>query len=123
MMDETDKKQIETIIQERKAAHRCLLENSKVYEAFTGLEQKAFMDGALSKIQKELIALGISIVIKCEPCMEWHMKEALRMGATERQIIEVIEVCIEMGGGPATVSARFALKVLAYYREHELLGE
>ena len=28
-----------------------------------------------------------------------------------KQIIEAIEVGIEMGGGPATVSARFAMKV------------
>ncbi len=33
------------------------------------------------------------------------------------QIVEAIGVGIEMGGGPATVSSRFAMKVLAYYTE------
>jgi alkylhydroperoxidase/carboxymuconolactone decarboxylase family protein YurZ len=47
--------------------------------------------------------------------MEWHIKEALRTGASTDQIIEAIEVGIEMGGGPATVSSRFALKALEYY--------
>ncbi len=47
--------------------------------------------------------------------MEWHIKEALRSGASERQILETIEIGIEMGGGPATVSSRFALKILEYY--------
>ena len=32
-------------------------------------------------------------------------------------VIEVIGVGIEMGRGPATVSSRFALKVLEYYRK------
>jgi len=49
--------------------------------------------------------------------MEWHIKEALNSGASEDQILEALEVAIEMGGGPATVSSRFALKVLDYYKK------
>ena len=64
-----------------------------------------------------MIALGISIVINCESCIEWHIKKALKSGASDRQILEAIEVGIEMGGGPATVSSRFALKVLDYYEK------
>ena len=121
MLDSKDKEKIEKIIQERKDAHSFFLKNFDTYKAFHDMEQKAFTGGELGKTEKELIALGISIVIKCEPCMEWHIKEALRTGASERQVIEAIEVCIEMGGGPATVSARFALKVLEYYRENKHL--
>jgi alkylhydroperoxidase/carboxymuconolactone decarboxylase family protein YurZ len=36
----------------------------------------------------------------------------VQAGAAEREILEAIEVGIEMGGGPATVSARFALSVM-----------
>ncbi len=53
--------------------------------------------------------------------MESHIREALSAGATEKQVVEMIEVCIETGGGPATVAARFALKVLEYYRENKPL--
>ena len=81
------------------------------------LEEKAFSDGDLKKKHKELIALGISIVINCESCMEWHVHEALKSGATKKEILETIGVGIEMGGGPATVSSRFALKVLDYYKD------
>ena len=49
--------------------------------------------------------------------MEWHINEALNSGATKDQIIETLEVAIEMGGGPATVSSRFAIKVLDYYKK------
>ncbi|TFG24321.1 MAG: carboxymuconolactone decarboxylase family protein [Promethearchaeota archaeon] len=106
---------IEEIIKERKDAHDFFLKNSKVYKSFVDLEQKTFSDGDLKKKYKELIALGISIIINCESCMEWHINEALKSGATLKEIIEAIEVGIEMGGGPATVASRFALKVLKYY--------
>lgn len=55
-------------------------------------------------------------MINCESCMEWHLREALESGASEKQIIETIEVAIELAGGPATVSSRFALKALEYHK-------
>ena len=76
------------------------------------MEKAAYSDGALSKKFKELIAVGISVTIDCESCIQWHIEQAAKVGATKAEILEAIEVGIEMGGGPATVSARFALEVL-----------
>jgi AhpD family alkylhydroperoxidase len=76
------------------------------------LEQATFTDGALAKRHKELIAVGISVRINCESCMQWHIEQAARDGASYEEVLEAVEVGIEMGGGPATVSARFALKVM-----------
>ena len=118
-MEDKGCKKIEKIIYDRKKAHQYFLDNSKVYRSFVELEQKTYSDGELEKKYKELIAIGISIIINCESCLEWHIKQALDAGATEGQIIEAIEVGIEMGGGPATVSSRFALKVLDYYRDKD----
>jgi AhpD family alkylhydroperoxidase len=118
-MDDMDRERIEKIIRDRKTAHIFYLNNSKVYRSFIEMEQKAYSDGELAKKYKELIAIGISIIINCESCLEWHIKQALDSGATEEQIIEAIEVGMEMGGGPVTVSSRFALKVLDYYRDKE----
>jgi AhpD family alkylhydroperoxidase len=76
------------------------------------MEQATYSDGALPKKAKELIAAGISVVIDCESCMQWHIEQAAQAGATRREVLEAVEVGIEMGGGPATVSARFALEVM-----------
>lgn len=117
-MKEKDIKKIEKINHDRNEAHEKLIsKKSKVYRTFLDLEKEAFSDGNLRKMHKELIAVGISIVINCESCLEWHIRESLKAGASEEQIVEAIEVGIEMGGGPATVSSRFALKVLEYYAE------
>jgi AhpD family alkylhydroperoxidase len=104
---------LEEMSRRRKHAHRRLRElGSGVYEAFLKMEGAAYCDGALSKKEKELIAVGISVTIDCESCMQWHIEQAIAAGAGEREVLEAIEVGIEMGGGPATVSARFALEVL-----------
>ena len=114
-MENFDKDRIEHIIKTRKKAHSFYSKRSKVYKSFVDMEQNTYKDGNLSKKQKELIAIGISVVINCESCMEWHIKQALDDGATEDEIIESIEVGIEMSGGPGTASARFAMNVLEYY--------
>ncbi|NHJ84104.1 MAG: carboxymuconolactone decarboxylase family protein [Asgard group archaeon] len=87
----------------------------KVYRKFTELEEETFAKGILEKQTKELIALGISINQNCESCMEWHISQALKEGASKEQIFETIGVAIEMGGGPATVASRFAIKALEYH--------
>ena len=81
------------------------------------LEEKAFSDGVLNKKTKELMALSISIVTKCEPCMEWHLDQAMQAGATDEEVYETIDVAIEMGGGQAGAYARFVLKALEYFKE------
>ena len=104
---------LDDITARRQAAHaRLLALDSKVYKAFLAMEGAAFADGALAKKCKELIAVGISVVINCESCMQWHIEQAAQAGATHREVLEAVEVGIEMGGGPATVSARFALEVM-----------
>lgn len=118
-MDNADKEKIEQIISDRKKAHQYFAGNSKTYVAFTKMAGEAFSAGELDRKTKELMAVSVSVVIHCESCMEWHIGEALRNGATEKQIVEAIDVATEMGGGPATVAARFAMKVIKYYGEQE----
>ncbi|WP_300158785.1 carboxymuconolactone decarboxylase family protein [Solidesulfovibrio sp.] len=100
---------------DRKKAHKRLLDDlhSPVYAAFLDMERATYADGALPKRVKELVAVGISVVIDCHSCMQWHIEQAAEAGADPRQVLEAVEVGIEMGGGPATVSARFALEVMA----------
>ena len=105
---------LEKMSKRRKAAHSELLSlDSKVYKAFLKMENAAFADGELPKRIKELVAIGISVVINCESCMQWHIEQAASAGASKREVLEAVEVGIEMGGGPATAHARFALEVMA----------
>mgnify|MGYP001257467415 CR=1 FL=1 len=76
------------------------------------MEGAAFAEGDLSKKHKELIAVGISVVIDCESCMQWQIEQAALAGAIRREVLEALEVGMEMGGGPATASTRFALEVM-----------
>jgi AhpD family alkylhydroperoxidase len=104
---------LDEISHARKKAHQKLLSlKSRVYEAFLQMEQAAYADGALPKKTKELIAIGVSVAMDCDSCMQWHIDQAAACGATQPEILEAIEVGIELGAGRVTVSARFALEVM-----------
>jgi AhpD family alkylhydroperoxidase len=104
---------LEDISRRRDAAHRRWLSlGFRVYGSFLDMERAAYADGSLSRKEKELIAVGISVVTDCESCMQWHIGQAARAGAAYGEVLEAVEVAIEMAGGRATVSARFAFEVM-----------
>jgi AhpD family alkylhydroperoxidase len=78
-------------------------------EAFRGLVKAAGEDGALSHKQKELIALAIGVAIRCEGCIVFHTRACLKLGVTRAELLEMLGVAVEMGGGPSSVYGAQAL--------------
>ncbi len=120
-MNDLTKEKIEQSIKDRKSLHPKFMKNVKTYDSFIELEKIAFSEGSISKKHKELMALSISIVTKCEPCMEWHLEQAMLAGVSDKEIYETIDVAIEMGGGPAAAYARFVLKAMDYFKNKHSL--
>jgi len=78
--------------------------------AFGGLATAASKDGSLSKKLKELMAVSISICLRCEGCIAYHTQAAIKAGASREEFVETVNVAIEMGGGPSTVYGAKALQ-------------
>ncbi|MBN1532669.1 MAG: carboxymuconolactone decarboxylase family protein [Spirochaetes bacterium] len=118
-LDSSDFDKIEKINRDFMYVHESFTSrDSKTYESFLRVLNHSMKDGRISKMNKELIAVGISALLNCEPCITWHTREALKSGATDGHIAEALEVAIEMGGGPVIVrSSSFAFKVLEYFRQ------
>jgi len=72
------------------------------FRSFMG---KAIRDGELSLKAKELMALGMSLLTRCEYCIVWHTYHSLQAGATPEEIYEAAEVAVSMGGGPTMTYA------------------
>ncbi|MFP3919292.1 carboxymuconolactone decarboxylase family protein [Lysinibacillus telephonicus] len=70
---------------------------------FNAFTEECFKEGALTKKQKHLIALGISIHAQDEYCIIYHTKGCLDHGCSEQEILEAIGVTAAFGGG-ASVS-------------------
>jgi len=77
---------------------------------FSQMGKAATAQGALDPKTKELIALGIGIAARCDGCIAFHVKAAIRHGATREEIAETNSMAIYMGGGPSMIYAAKALR-------------
>jgi AhpD family alkylhydroperoxidase len=75
----------------------------EVWAGYAQTHRAAMAEGALSSKNKELIALAISIVKRCDGCLAAHARGAARRGATPQEVAEAIGVTLLLEGGPATV--------------------
>lgn len=94
------------VIDELKEPTRSLSDASPdVWAGFSQLHRAAVAEGVLPAKTKELMALAISVVKRCDGCIAYHAKAASRRGATEEEVAETLGVALLMDGGTASVYA------------------
>ena len=87
-----------------------------IYLAF--YKESYFAPGALDLKTKELIAIGCSLVAKCEGCLEGHIKKALEVGATKQEISDAIVVAVGIAAaGVVDMSDKAAIKLDLHHFE------
>ena len=75
-----------------------------------GAAKAAIAPGALDSKTKELIAIAIAIATRCDGCIGFHAKAAIRAGASREEVLETISMAIYMGAGPSMIYAAEALR-------------
>ncbi len=84
-------------------------------KAFASIAQSALKDGALDGKTKGLIAIGISVAVRCDDCVAFQVKAAVDRGATREEILETLGMAIYMGAGPSAMYASHALGAYAQF--------
>ena len=72
---------------------------------FGALAKAATQDGALDKKTKELIAIALSVSMRCDPCIGFHVQTLVQLGGTRAELAEALGMAIYMGGGPSLMYA------------------
>ena len=80
-----------------------------VMKGFSAIAQAALKANALDTKTKELIALAVSVSVRCDDCIAFHTKAAVLQGATREEILETLGMAIYMGAGPSVMYAAHAL--------------
>lgn len=83
-------------------------------KAFNALGKAAKTGQALDTKTIELIALGIAVADRCEPCIAFHTAALIKLGTSREEYSDALGICIQMGGGP---SLMYAAKALDCYDE------
>lgn len=65
---------------------------------FFALDTQAYEDGALDKRTKELLGLVASIVLRCDDCITYHIKQCLTAGVSRPEFLDAFNVALVVGG-------------------------
>jgi AhpD family alkylhydroperoxidase len=87
-----------------------------IYKQF--YKESYFTPTALDLKTKELIAIGASLVAKCEGCLEGHIKKAVELGLTKQEISDALVIAIGIAAaGVVDMSDRAAIKLDLHHFE------
>jgi AhpD family alkylhydroperoxidase len=89
----------------------------QVMKGFAALAQAALAPGALDVKTKELIALAISVAVRCDDCVAFHARAAVEQGASRAEMLETLGMAIYMGAGPSAMYASHALGAFTQYED------
>jgi AhpD family alkylhydroperoxidase len=98
-------------IEDTRGALRVL--NRTIPEAtkgFATLSRAVKEGGVLGAKDKEFVALGISVAMRCDDCIAFHVEALMKAGATREEVADVLAMAVQMGGGPALMYAARALQ-------------
>lgn len=90
---------------------------------FFSLDTKAYEAGATDVKTKELAGLSASLVLRCDDCIAYHVIRSRQVGASEAEIIDILNVGLIVGGSIVIPHLRRAIALMDELREAEMRGE
>jgi AhpD family alkylhydroperoxidase len=100
------------LIKKRKELMAKMKSSDVFFKEFGLLDDEAFKDGVIPKKYKELTMVTVSIAVKCEECIAFHIQECLSAGASKKEISETIKMGLMASGSTGYPYARRAFEML-----------
>lgn len=91
---------------------KILAEDHLAINRFFTLDAKAYEDGALDAKTKEIAGLAASMVLRCDDCIAYHVIRCRELGLTRRELFEVFNVGLVVGGSIVIPHLRRAVALL-----------
>jgi len=101
---------------------KILDEGTLEIKRFFGIDERAYLPGALDAKAKELMGLAASMVLRCDDCIAYHILQALKKGATKEELYETFTVSLVVGGSIVIPHLRRAVAFLEEMKEQAGLG-
>lgn len=89
------------------------------YKRFYNLDTNAYGNGALDEKTKELLGLSCSMVLRCNDCILYHLRNAFNLGASIAELNETMNIALVIGGSIVIPHLRFALTALEELKENK----
>jgi AhpD family alkylhydroperoxidase len=84
---------------------------------FFNLDTNAYQDGALDAKTKELLGLIASTVLRCNDCIDYHILQCVKVGWTNEELYDALNVALVVGGSIVIPHLRHAVESLDLVRQ------
>lgn len=93
---------------------RILEEDNRVIKRVYSVDSLAYAEdaGELPKQTRELLGLVASLVLRCDDCVKYHVKEARDAGNSRKAIVEAMSIGLVVGGTIVVPHLRRAIEFL-----------
>ncbi len=92
--------------------------DNSLVKRFYNLDHNTYLEGEVPAKYKELMGLVVSAGLRCDDCINYHIIQSFRLGATRKEQEESLNVALVVGGSIVIPHLRRAYALLA-----ELYGE
>ncbi len=92
--------------------------DNALVKRFYNLDHNTYLEGEIPAKYKELMGLVVSAGLRCDDCINYHIIQSYRLGATRNEQQEAFNVALVVGGSIVIPHMRRAYALLA-----ELYGE
>ena len=79
---------------------------------FYNIDHNTYLEGAIPAKYKELMGLVVSAGLRCDDCINYHIIQSYRLGATREEQQEAINVALVVGGSIVIPHMRRAYELL-----------
>jgi AhpD family alkylhydroperoxidase len=90
---------------------------------FFNLDTVCYKDGALDSRTKELLGLVASCVLRCDDCIDYHLIQCVKLGYSDEELYEALNVALVVGGSIFIPHMRHAFETIEALRELQASGE
>jgi AhpD family alkylhydroperoxidase len=91
---------------------RVLARGNLEVKRFFALDTKTYEAGALDPKTKELLGLAVSLALRCDDCVSYHLVQSKDKGAASDEILEALTVALVVGGSIVIPHLRRAVAFL-----------
>ena len=79
---------------------------------FYNIDHNTYLEGAVPAKYKELMGLSVSMALRCDDCINYHIIQSFRLGVTRAEQEEAINVALVVGGSIVIPHMRRAYELL-----------
>jgi AhpD family alkylhydroperoxidase len=106
----------EFVTSREKMNEKVLKRGTLEIKRFFALDTQAYASGALDEKTKELMGLAVSLALRCDDCISYHLIQANDKGASKAEIFETFSIALIVGGSVVIPHLR---RAVSFFEEME----